>query len=329
MADSIVMGVDGGNSTSRVVLADTKGRVLGYGKSGPASADGVDVESAANHIREAVYAAWLDAGQSPQPVSASFWGMAGVVSEPDRDLIREIVLGFQFSDPKFIGVDHDIRIALSGGLGNMPGIALIVGTGCSCYGRTQAGDSVRVGGWGHLLDDGGSSYFLGLEGIKKVVRSADGRSGVTSLTDVILNHFGIQDVQEIMNQVYVKGAGKVDIAALAPLVLAEAQSGDSIANTIVSTAFEELTTLVKVASDRLQIKNDEKKLVVTGGLAHSGDFFKNGLYRAIRSQVPDIQITEPLLPPVLGAVLLALEMIDPRPSADFIPLLLQSGHRIK
>ncbi len=170
MADSVVMGVDGGNSTSRVVLADTKGRVLGYGKSGPASADGVDLESAANHIREAVNAAWLDAGQSPQPVNASFWGMAGVVSEPDRDLIREIVLGLRISDSKFIGIDHDIRIALSGGLGNQPGIVLIVGTGCSCYGRTQVGDSVRVGGWGHLLDDGGSSYFLGLEALKAVVR---------------------------------------------------------------------------------------------------------------------------------------------------------------
>ena len=29
MADSIVMGVDGGNSTSRVVLADTKGKSIG------------------------------------------------------------------------------------------------------------------------------------------------------------------------------------------------------------------------------------------------------------------------------------------------------------
>ena len=83
-----------------------------------------------------------------------------------------------------------------------------------------------MGGWGHLLDDGGSSYFLGLEALKKVVRSADGRCGVTSLTDVILNHYGIQDVQEIMNQVYVKGAGKINIAALAPLVLAEAQKGE-------------------------------------------------------------------------------------------------------
>ena len=329
MADSIVMGVDGGNTTSRVVLANINGNVLGYGKSGPASADGVDVKTATKNIIEAINAAWRDAGQSPQPVSASFWGMAGVVSEPDRDLIREIVLGLRISDPNFIGIDHDIRIALSGGLGNQPGIVLIVGTGCSCYGRTKVGDSVRVGGWGHLLDDGGSSYCLGLEALKAVVHSADGRSGVTSLTDVILKHYGIQDVQEIMHQVYVKGAGKVDIAALAPLVLVEAQKGDASANAIVSNAFSELAMLVKVASEKLRFSHDDKKLTVTGGLANSGNFFKNGLYRAIRSQVPDIQIIEPLLPPVLGAVLLALEMIDPRPSADFIPQLLQSRQGIK
>lgn len=329
MAESIVMGVDGGNTTSRVVLADSNGKVLGYGKSGPASVDGVDVDNAARHVREAVNAAWLNAGQSPQPVSASFWGMAGVVSEPDRDLIREIVLGLQISDPNFIGIDHDIRISLAGGLGNLPGIALIVGTGSSCYGRTQTGDSVRVGGWGHLLDDGGSSYFLGLEALKAVVRSADGRSGETSLTNVVLNHFYIDDVQKVMNQVYSRGVGKVGISALAPLVVAEAQRGDVVANAILSTAFEELTILVKVASEKLQFSHGEKRLTVTGGLAHSGDFFRNGLYRSIRSQVPEIQIIEPLLPPVLGAVLLALEMIDPRPSADFIPRLLKSKHDLK
>jgi len=327
MADSIVMGVDGGNSTCRVVLADSKGRVLGYGKSGPASADGVDVETTTMHIHEAASAAWKDAGQSPQPVSASFWGMAGVVSEPDRDLIRKIVAGLKISDPNSLGIDHDIRIALSGGLGNQPGIALIVGTGCSCYGRSKTGYSLRVGGWGHILDDGGSSYYLGLEAIKAVVRSSDGRKSATSLTSHVLDHFGIDDVQEIMHQVYSKGAEKSVIAALAPTVLEEAQNGDAIASEIVIAGFDELATLVKIASARLG--EDGKRLTITGGLAHSGDFFKNGLYQAIRDHVPNIQIQEPLLPSVLGAILLALEMIDPRPSAVFIPALLQSGGNIK
>jgi glucosamine kinase len=274
-----------------------------------------------------VDAAWENAGFESRSVRASFLGMAGVVSEQDRNLIGNIVSDLQVSDPDHIGIDHDIRIALTGGLGNLPGIALIVGTGCSCYGRNQVGESVRVGGWGHLLDDGGSSYFLGLEALKAIVRSADGRTGATSLMAVILEHFGISDVQEIMHQVYVKHAKKTDIAALAPLVLAEAQKGDECADQILLAGFHELATLVKVADERLQL--DENRLTVTGGLAHSGSFFKDGLYRAIRSQIPDIQIQEPILPPVLGAVLLALEMIDPRPSAEFIPILLQSGQHIK
>jgi N-acetylglucosamine kinase len=329
MAERVVMGVDGGNTSCRVVLADGGGQVLGYGKSGPASADGVDMETAARHIREAVDSAWHNAGRMPQMVDASFWGLAGVVSGRDRDLIREIVVSLRVSVPKFIGIDHDIRIALSGGLGNLPGVALIVGTGCSCYGRTKSGDSIRVGGWGHLLDDGGSSYFLGLEALKAVVRAADGRSGETSLTNMVLDHFGIQDVQDIMNQVYANGTGKVDIAALAPLVLAEAQAGDASAKAIVSAAYVELTTLVKVAFEKLKFEDNVKRLTVTGGLAHSGGFFKNGLYHAIQAQVADVQIHEPILPPVLGAVLLALAMIDRRPSADFIPALLQGGQNIK
>lgn len=326
MSEKIVMGVDGGNTSCRVVLANTNAIVLGYGKSGAASVDGVDANTAARHIREAFNAAWLDTGQSPQPIAASFWGMAGVASEKDRTTMREIILKSFSPAPAQIEIDHDIRIALEGGLGGEPGIALIVGTGCSCYGRTKEGKSLRVGGWGHILDDGGSSYFLGLEAIKAVVRTADGRNRSTSLTKIVMQHLGIEDVQEIMYQIYVKGIEKTSIAALAPFVLAEAQNGDPTAKKIVKTGFDELAALVNVASTRLG--KEGKKLTITGGLAHSGVFFKNGLYKAIQAQVPDIQILEPLLPPVLGAVLLALQMIEPSVTSEFIPVLQQNAQKL-
>ena len=39
------------------------------------------------------------------------------------------------------------------------------------YGRTASGASLRVGGWGHLLGDEGSGYWIGLEAIKAALKS--------------------------------------------------------------------------------------------------------------------------------------------------------------
>ncbi len=328
MAEIIVLGADGGGTSTRVVLADHDGTVLGYGRAGPSSLDGVDLETTTRHIGEAVDSAWQDSGLRPRPVDASFWGIAGVASERDRDLIRGVVLAGRVSDPHHVGIDHDIRIALAGGLGNRPGIVLIAGTGSSCYGRASTGASVRVGGWGHVLDDGGSSYFLGLEAVKAVVRSADGRRGPTSLTDAVLSRYGIADVQEIMHELYATRSGKSDLAALAPVVLAAAEDGDEAARNIVEAAFEELAGLVSVACSRLALGSAERRLTVTGGLAHSGAYFRDGLYRAVAAKVPGIQVQEPLLPPVLGAVLLALELLDPPSAARALPALLRAGQAV-
>jgi len=78
--------------------------------------------------------------------------MAGVVSDDDRTTIRQIAEQLRLAPPERIGVDHDIRIALAGGLAGQPGIALIVGTGSSCYGRTA--------GWA-LLAGRGMGAFVG------------------------------------------------------------------------------------------------------------------------------------------------------------------------
>ena len=39
---------------------------------------------------------------------------------------------------------------------NGPGAVLIAGTGAVCFGRDAQGNSFRVGGYGYLIDDGGS-----------------------------------------------------------------------------------------------------------------------------------------------------------------------------
>ena len=78
---------------------------------------------------------------SPQYLS----GMAGVVGETDLAHGRSVLIAAGI-DPTRIptGLDHDIRIALAGGLTGREGLALIVGTGASCYGRRNDGFQLAV-----------------------------------------------------------------------------------------------------------------------------------------------------------------------------------------
>ena len=203
-------------------------------------------------------------------------------------------------------MDHDLRIAHAGGLAGKPGIVLIAGTGSSCYGTNPLGKDLRVGGWGHLLDDGGSSYSLGLHAIMAVTRGSDGRMTPPSFTGEVLQQLGIQDVQEVMWRVYHKGLKPAEIASLAPLVTRAAEQGDAVAREIVQEGVQELALLVQTAAQQLGFSGAECNIGLTGGLAQSCSYYRAALVAAIQERLPGGQIRDPRMPPALGAVLLAL-----------------------
>lgn len=325
LTGKLVIGIDGGGTSTRLVLASDKGEVLGTGKAGPSNIDDIGVEKATENIRLCLNNVWQESGLTPRRVDAAFMGMAGVVSAADRQLVRGIALDLDLAPIEQVGIDHDIRIALAGGLALKPGIVLIVGTGSSCYGRTSDETFCRVGGWGHLLDDEGSGYYLGVEAMKAVIRSIDGRLGPTVLVEKINTALHIQDEQEIMLRLYHPPMSRADIAALAPVVLEAAMQGDEVANAILETGFAGSARLVEVAAKRLNFPGNKPYVTVTGGLAHSGSFFKDALYKAILTRVPGAQIQEPILSPVMGAVLLAIRQAGTAPSGEDVNRLQNNG----
>lgn len=324
MLDKIVLGIDGGGTSTKAVLATTQGAVLGYGQAGPSCTDDVSIDSTRKNIRSAVDQAWFAYGQEARPADAAFLGIAGVVTEADCAIIQEIATSVNLADADFIGFDHDVRIALAGGLALQPGIVLIAGTGSSCYGSNSAGFACRVGGWGYLLDDVGSSYYLGVEAMRAIVRSEDGRLGHTALLEPLMRVLGINDIQEIITRLYSPRMRKIEIAGLAPLVLDIAQQGDAIAQKIVLNGQNGLAHLVEIAAQRLAFQPEDVLVAVIGGVAHSGDYYKQGLYDAIRAHVPGAQIQEPALSPVIGAALLAIQLLGEGPSSDVISNFIQS-----
>lgn len=301
------LGIDGGGSRTRAVLVDEHGAIRGAGTAGPSNIDDLGHVQAQHNIRLAVEGCWAAAGISSRPAQGVFLGMAGVVSDSDRAIIRQIAAELHLAPEGQVEVDHDIRIALAGGLAGEPGVVVIIGTGSSCYGRNSAGASCRVGGWGHLLDDVGSGYFLGLQAMIAAVRAADGRGPATRLAASLLPALEIESLDLIMHRLYFQGLSRSQIAALAPLVLEAARQGDAPAQAILAQGAEEVAGMVVTASRRLDLKAENLRVTFTGGLVQASPDYRERITAGLLERLPGVQVVAPLLPPVVGAALLALQ----------------------
>ncbi|QBD77826.1 hypothetical protein EPA93_18225 [Ktedonosporobacter rubrisoli] len=114
-----------------------------------------------------------------------------------------------------------------------PGIIIISGGGSIAYGRDQQGRALRAGGWGHLLADEGSGYWIGMQAIKAVMRANDHIIPATRLQEPLQQRLQAGDNAELQQRVYSGAVDDAEIARLVPLVLQVAEEGDRAAQNIL------------------------------------------------------------------------------------------------
>jgi N-acetylglucosamine kinase-like BadF-type ATPase len=312
MNTQIVIGVDGGGTRLRAAIATPTGELLGYGEAGSGNYHDVGTSQVRSNIELAITRAWAVTRMAPRLVDAIYLGLGSVVTHEDRAIVREIIGGLSIAPDDRIDVDHDLRVALMGGLAGAAGIVLIAGTGSSCYGRDEQGRCWQSGGCGPLLDDPGSSYWLGRQAMIAAVRDHDGRGKTTRLLDCVTEALELSDIRQILARVELQGMTRSEIAKLAHLVTESAADGDAVALAIIERGVEELGIMVAAVARKLDFANNTIlpiPVVVTGGLTNAGIVFMNPLTNAIRHLVPQAAVSEPFLPPVLGAAMLAVELL--------------------
>ncbi len=302
-----VLGVDGGGTKTQAAILDEGGQVCATGLGGPSNYDDIGLDQARANIAQAVAVARRRGGLDEAPFSAAFLGLAGVVSARDRAAGHTIAADLRLAVPERIGIDHDCRIALAGGLSGRPGIVLIAGTGSSCYGLNAAGENWRSGGWGSRIGDEGSGYWLGLQALISAVRAYDGRGEATRLQADILTTLGLADMNDIMHRLYVDNMARSEIAALGPLVLEAAGTGDGQAKALIGQACADLADCVRAVAGHLGFSGT-CEVALVGGLVQGDPHFAQTLRGAIQQRLPQSRCQRAELPPVLGAGILALQL---------------------
>ena len=135
--------------------------------------------------------------------------------------------------------------------GGKPGVMVISGGGSVAYGRNASGEASRIGGWGHLLGDEGSGFWIGLEAIKAALKSWAGAGPKTALEDGVMREFGTEDDRRIVREVYSASFSEAQVAGLVPLVASLSQDGDETATRILDEAAGYLADIACAVLHRL------------------------------------------------------------------------------
>jgi glucosamine kinase len=302
----VVIGVDGGGSSTRVHVADERGQLLRKSSGdGSAVRPGLEAESAET-IAALVRNAVIDAEMGHLLPRALVVGVAGVGREAAKIALQQELERLELAEA--VVVISDAEAAMEDAFGEGPGILMIAGTGSIAWARGPAGNTQRCGGWGPVIGDEGSGAWLGRKALQVIAAAHDGREPETALTGALLTALELDDVPAIITWAATASPG--DMATLAPAVLSAAEVGDLRANTIVTMAVEELALHVRALARSLFV--DERAAIpvaMHGGLLGKGRPMRKRLEHRLKTLVPGAIVRHQAVDGARGAVQMALRTI--------------------
>lgn len=244
------LGIDAGGSSSRWSLRSSRGEVLAEGTSGPLTGHVFDAHGGAEQL--ARFRTLLEAAKAVRAPDALVAGITGLhPGTPAARLLGRIVADTLGLEPPRALLDNDMHVAYAGAFAPGAGVLIYAGTGSVAYHESAAGETVRAGGYGYLIDDAGGGYWIGHRALQKLFRDLDaGESADTPLAEALYARFGSRHWPEIMPVVY--GGGRSFVASLAPAVAAAERAGDAGARAILAAAGRELARLVEDVQRRLE-----------------------------------------------------------------------------
>jgi N-acetylglucosamine kinase-like BadF-type ATPase len=295
-----LLGIDGGATKTLAAVLDLEQRAVHLAHAGPSNEDAIGSRSAVAALVDVAEQALQRAGIGAGELAAGVIAVAGTDTEA---IVRQVRAAR--SDDWI--VVNDVVGAWAAATAAQPGIGAISGTGSNVFGVGPGGRSWRVGGWGHLLGDEGSGYWLGVESIRAALRDRDGSGPETALSDAAVAFFQAASVEAVASLVYSKPLGKSEIAAFTVETQRLAQQGDAVACELYRRGAELLGAQVLKVAERTALAHEPSFPVgLIGSVFKAGAIFLDPLAAVVRESAPGAQLAIVEMAPVGGSLQLAL-----------------------
>ena len=287
---STLVGLDIGGTKTHA-MCWRQGSVVAEATAGSANIQNVSLDAAKAGIAQVFD--HLDAGTIDRVVA----GAGGIDTEQDAQRLRAMI-GVHAPNAR-IQVVHDSRLILAAG-GAETGMAVILGTGSAVWGINPAGAEARAGGWGYLLGDESSGYWMGREAVRSTLRAFNREEPVGELGRLVLEANKVSSPDELIGLFH----GATDRgywAQQSPLVFAAHELGDPHAGKIIDAA---VAYVLEALGDVSKVLGTLGPVVIGGGLGANVRLYQQRLKTALSAAgFQDIRFLE--VDPVHGALFLA------------------------
>ena len=266
-----IAGIDGGGTRTRLEIRDTDNNLLRREVFGPFNLNSIGEEA----FRSLLGQVFESCGDMTACASLCV-GAAGISNRKVGQILREELdkVGFHGA----YQLCGDQAIALRGAIDD-PGVAVIAGTGSICFGKNAAGQTARSGGYGHLIDDGGSGYALGRDVLSCAVRAVDGRGNSRGVLEAVYAQLQADRPEQIISFVYSPNTDKSAIARFSWIALEQAAAGDAGAQEILTRNAGELAQLVQTVQRKLGLEGC--RIAFLGGLLTGDNLYRQTVSEAL------------------------------------------------
>jgi N-acetylglucosamine kinase-like BadF-type ATPase len=302
----LFLGVDGGGTKTALVLIDSEGTIRATHLAPGSYYLTIGLDALGSLLLDGVHALLSKASVRTEDVDFAFFGLpaygedtelVGPLSELPR---RSLPAGRYLCG-------NDMICGWAGSLLCRDGISIVAGTGSICYGERH-GAVARCGGWGELFSDEGSAYWIACKGLNLFSRMSDGRAARGPLYDIVRHRLELTEDLDLCGHVFSRlGGDRARIAQLSKWVTEAAAAGDRHAMSIVREAAEELAHMVDATRRQLEFgAPDSVAVSYSGGVFDNvGALLLNHFTATLQACRPGYRISEPVLPPAIGAALYA------------------------
>lgn len=275
-----IIGVDGGGTKTEAAAFDLKGNKLSKGFAGFGNLL-INEEEAISNIINSI----KKCQESLNENDCRFicLGLAGYGGVKNPAYLKK-ALTDTFNIP-FIIVNDSI-IAHAAFLKGKDGILTISGTGSVSTGIYK-GKELTVGGWGHLLGDEGSGYWISMQIFKKMTQNFDKGLENSHLTRSILSKLGLHSINDLKKFIY--SVTKAEIAAIVPDIVKSAEIGDEFSQAILKEAGKHLATTALSVWNRLDFEEKNVTIALKGSILTHIPMIQKSFIAHIKSQKPNAE----------------------------------------
>lgn len=308
------MGIDGGGTKTEFVVCDERGHISKITRTGPSNPIFIDEKVAFSNLDEGIKQLLNKNNYLFECCTICIPGIKYFAANIEKNYS-------QISKKVIIGAD-ELNTYYSA-LGDTSGVVVLSGTGSFAIGENSNNEIKSFGGWGPLVGDEGSGYYIGILCLKEVIRAYENKI-TTTLINEIKKYFNIDDICKLRSVLYKEEISRENIARLSKVVKDMAEVGDQIAIQIINKAGGKLADLAKTAIEQLELQNEPISVVLTGGVSKMKELIDIPFAKSIKDTYPKVKIQQPRFEPSVGALILSLKESNVEVNQDILNELEES-----